>query len=100
VFSIENVALITFRRTDLDSYQPSFKAPGYPYVQLFGIAGCFVLLTQMGLLPILGAFGIILGGVAVYLVYGREKTDRLGAVSSVRTAVNADDVAAPSGKSD
>jgi APA family basic amino acid/polyamine antiporter len=32
VFSIENVALMAFRTTDMESYQPEFRAPGYPYV--------------------------------------------------------------------
>jgi APA family basic amino acid/polyamine antiporter len=83
VFAIVNIALIVFRTSGVDSYQPSFKAPGYPYVQLAGFAGGLALLTQMGMLPILGAAGIIVGGAAWYLVYGRSRTDREGAIGTL-----------------
>jgi APA family basic amino acid/polyamine antiporter len=85
VFSIINVALVAFREADLASYDPDFVAPGYPYVQAFGVVGGGVLLTQMGTLPILGAAGIIAGGVAVYAVYGRSRTDRTGALGTIRS---------------
>jgi APA family basic amino acid/polyamine antiporter len=83
VFSIVNIALIVFRTSDVDSYQPSFRAPGYPYVQIVGVVGGVVLLTQMGTLPIVGASGIIVGGVAWYLLYGRSRTDREGALGVI-----------------
>ena len=83
VFSIINVALIAFREADLPSYEPSFTTPGYPYLQLFGLLAGFGLLTQMGTLPILGAVGIITGSTAVYLLYGRSRTDRTGAIGTI-----------------
>jgi APA family basic amino acid/polyamine antiporter len=83
VFSIINVALIAFREADVPSYDPEFTAPGYPFVQIFGVVAGFVLLTQMGRLPILGAVGIIVGSVVVYLVYGRSRTGRTGAVGTI-----------------
>ncbi len=83
VFSIVNVALIVFRTSGVDSYQPSFRAPGYPYVQVAGVVGGFALLTQMGTLPILGAVGITVGGIGWYLAYGRSRTDRDGALGTI-----------------
>jgi APA family basic amino acid/polyamine antiporter len=83
VFSIENVALVAFRESDVDFYQPEFTAPGYPVVQLVGVVGGLALLTQMGTLPIAGAVAIIVGGVGWYLVYGRSRTDRVGALSTL-----------------
>ncbi|MEF8779726.1 MAG: APC family permease [Haloferacaceae archaeon] len=80
VFSMENLALVAFREANPPSYDPEFTAPGYPYVQAFGFLGGIGLLTQMGTLPILGAVGIAVGGVVVYLGYGRPRTDRVGAV--------------------
>ena len=81
VFSFENLALIAFRLGNPISYEPAFTAPGYPYVQMFGFLGCMALLTQMGLVPLLGAGGIIIGGAIIYLLYGRSRTDRVGAAS-------------------
>jgi APA family basic amino acid/polyamine antiporter len=83
VFSIVNIALIVFRTSNIESYQPSFRAPGYPYVQVVGFVGGLALLTQMGTLPILGAVGIIVGGVVWYLYYGRTRTDRDGALGVI-----------------
>jgi APA family basic amino acid/polyamine antiporter len=83
VFSISNVALIVFRTSGVESYQPSFRAPGYPYVQILGVVGGLALLTQMGTIPILGAAGIIVGGVVWYLAYGRPRTDREGALGAI-----------------
>jgi APA family basic amino acid/polyamine antiporter len=81
VFSFLNLALIAFRVGNPTSYEPAFTAPGYPYVQIFGFLGCMALLTQMGLVPLLGAGGIIIGGAIIYLLYGRSRTDRVGAAS-------------------
>ncbi len=83
VFSIINVALIAFREANVPSYQPEFQAPGYPFAQVFGFLAGIGLLTQMGMLPILGAGGIIVGSTLVYLVYGRPRTDRTGAVGTI-----------------
>jgi APA family basic amino acid/polyamine antiporter len=83
VFAFVNVALIAFRVSGVESYQPSFRAPGYPFVQIVGVIGGLALLTQMGLFPILGAVGIIVGGVAWYLLYGRSRTDREGALGVI-----------------
>jgi len=83
VFSIINVALIAFREAELSSYNPDFTSPGYPYVQLFGLVAGLALLTQMGRLPLLGAAGIIAGGLVVYVVYGRSRTNRTGALGKL-----------------
>ncbi|MEF8900129.1 MAG: APC family permease [Halovenus sp.] len=83
VFSIINVALIAFREADVPAYEPEFTSPGYPYVQIFGVVAGLVLLTQMGTVPILGAAGITLGGLVIYVVYGRSRTDRTGAIGTV-----------------
>ncbi|NEU58995.1 amino acid permease [Halorussus sp. MSC15.2] len=79
VFSLVNVALMAFRESDLESYDPEFVAPGYPWVQLFGLVAGLVLVTQMGALPLAGAVGLLVTGTGWYYVYGRERTEREGA---------------------
>jgi len=76
VLSMVNVAVIAFRESDLHWYRPSFSSPLYPWVQLAGIAGAVLLLTQMGLVPILGATAIIVGGVAWYRGFGSSRASR------------------------
>ncbi|WP_283402665.1 APC family permease [Halorubrum sp. DM2] len=83
VFSIINLALVAFREADVPSYQPEFRAPGYPFVQAFGFLAGIGLLTQMGGLPILGAIGIITASALTYFVYGRSRTNRTGAIGTI-----------------
>lgn len=79
VFVFINGALIAFRESDLDWYTPEFTAPGYPIVQGIGALGGLLLLTQMGIVALGGALGIILFGIAWYRFYGHERTEREGA---------------------
>ena len=67
------VAQIAFRSSNLWWYRPKFHAPGYPLVPLIGVGACLVLITQLGIDAILGALGIIVGGVIWYQVYGRSR---------------------------
>lgn len=80
VFSMENLALIALRESDLDFYEPAFTAPGYPFVQIAGVLGGLVFIGRLGTLSILGAIGIIVSGFVWYFIYGRSRTDRIGAL--------------------
>ncbi|WP_254863152.1 amino acid permease [Halovivax gelatinilyticus] len=72
-------ALIAFRERDLEWYDPDFFTPGYPWVQLFGIASGIYIMTHMDFLPIAGAVGLTIFGFAWYYVYAKENVDREGA---------------------
>ncbi len=73
VFTFINIALIAFRQSKLDWYQPEFKSPLYPWVQIFGIGGALLLLTQMGWVPLAGAVGITAFGVLWYRGFGKSR---------------------------
>lgn len=92
VFSIVNLALVAFRESGVESYEPSYVAPGYPFVQTVGVVAGMALLTRMGTLPILGAVGITLGGIVWYWSYGRPRTDRVGALTLLLRRRRGDDV--------
>jgi amino acid transporter len=76
VFSLVNLALIAFRESRLDWYRPTFRSPLYPWLQVFGIVGSLVLLTQMGTIPIIGAVLIVAGGIGWYRVFGSSRASR------------------------
>ena len=78
VFILVNVALVAFREGNLDTYDPSFRDPFYPWTQAFGVIGGLVLLTQMGTVPLVGAAIIISGGFVWYLGYARTRVRREG----------------------
>ena len=79
VFVLINVALISFREGAVEEYNPTWIAPFYPWVQIFGIVAGFVLLSQMGTIPIVGAVVIIAVSLAWYYGYVRKRIDREGA---------------------
>ena len=73
VLAMTCIAQIAFRSSKLWWYRPKFHAPGYPWVPALGVAASLVLITQLGLEAILGAVGIIVGGLIWYQVYGRSR---------------------------
>ncbi len=70
MFIMVNLCVIVLRETAVQWYQPSYKSPLYPYVQLFGILSGLVLLFYLGLMPILSILFIVLIGCIVYFSYG------------------------------
>ncbi len=78
VLCFVNLALIAFREGQVPSYRPTFRSPGYPWVQLGGIGAGLLLITQMGWLSVLGAGGIVIVGLVWFRVYGRPRTEREG----------------------
>ena len=83
VFALVNAALIAFRKADLDEYDPAFESPFYPWTQLFGIGASLVLLTQMGVVPLVGAVGLVFTGLVWYGLFVRSRIDREGAAADV-----------------
>lgn len=85
VYSLVNVALIVFRERDLEWYDPEFVMPGYPWIPLFGAISGVYIISQMDVLPLVGAVGIFVLGIAWYWFYVRERVDREGyAVDAAR----------------
>ena len=94
VFAFINVALVAFRESSLDWYDPEFTAPGYPFVQIGGFLASLLLLTQMGTIPLIGALGLVVLGGLWYRVYGRKRTKREGAaVDAVRRSADSKSLA-------
>ena len=73
VFTFINLAVVAFRQSKIGWYQPGFTAPLYPWIQIAGIAGALVLLTQMGWIPFAGAAGITAFGVLWYRGFGKSR---------------------------
>jgi APA family basic amino acid/polyamine antiporter len=84
VLSIINIALIAFREAEISGYDPAFRAPGYPVVQLLGTTAGFAMIAQLGLVAILGAATLTVGGAAIYFLYGRSRTDHASALGVLR----------------
>jgi amino acid transporter/nucleotide-binding universal stress UspA family protein len=83
VFALVNGAVIAFREGDVGDYDPSFHSPLYPWTQLAGIGGGFLLIGFMGTIPLIGAVVITIGSAAWYFYYARSRVDREGAATDV-----------------
>ncbi|CAI48414.1 transport protein (probable substrate cationic amino acids) [Natronomonas pharaonis DSM 2160] len=79
VFILVNLALVGFREGALEEYNPEFVSPLYPWMQLFGMASGFVVLTQIGLFPFAAAVAVTGVSVVYYYAYARHRVDREGA---------------------
>ncbi len=73
VFALVNLALIAFRESRLTWYKPKFRSPLYPAPQIFGIVAALLLLTQMGIVPIIGAAVFVVAGVLWYRAFGQSR---------------------------
>jgi amino acid transporter len=80
VFALVNVAVLAFREGSVE-YEPEFRSPLYPSIQVFGVVTGLALLTQMGLVAIAGAASITAASVLWYVAYVRPRVDREGAAT-------------------
>lgn len=80
LFSLICFTVIVMRESGLDSYDPGYRAPFYPWLQLVGIFSPLWFIIEMGWLPTLFSLGLILVGIIWYRTYARLKVKRSGAI--------------------
>ncbi|MEM1098693.1 MAG: amino acid permease, partial [Planctomycetota bacterium] len=80
VFALLNMAVFVMRESKIESYDPDFRSPFYPWTQFAGIAIAVWLISQMGTLPILFSLGVVVVAGAWYAYYGRHRSERHGAI--------------------
>lgn len=72
-YVLTNLAVIILRESKLKNYRPSFKAPLYPWLQIFGIIIFSFFIIDLGLEAIEISLAFLLIGVSFYLFYGKKK---------------------------
>ncbi len=77
MFVSVNGCVIVLRETSAQWYNPSYRSPLYPFVQIFGIISGIVLLVFLGFIPFLAILTIVILGYLIYLKFGK-KTARTG----------------------
>lgn len=87
VFATVSIAVIVMRESGIESYDPGFKCPLYPYMQIAGILVSVVLIPEMGLLASAFAMGLVGLGVVWYNLYVRRRVARVGAVAKMAERV-------------
>ncbi|UCF49961.1 MAG: amino acid permease [Thermoplasmatales archaeon] len=67
------LSLIIMRESRIRNYNPKFKSPLYPYIQILGILGLLFLIFEMGIIPMLFVGWFFLFGFSWYLLFARDK---------------------------
>lgn len=80
MFALICFAVIVMRESGLDSYDPGYRSPFYPWMQLIGIFAPLWFIVEMGWLPTLFSIGLIIVGTIWYRNYARLKVQRSGAI--------------------
>ena len=83
LFGLINIAVIVMRESHIESYDPGFRSPLYPWMQIAGILGPLILIAEMGWLPSLFTMGVVTASVAWYTYYARGQLERDGAIYHV-----------------
>ncbi len=77
MFISVNICVVILRETSAQWYNPTYRSPMYPVVQIFGIITGFLLLIFLGMMPLVAVVTIFLLGFVIYFFYGK-KTARIG----------------------
>jgi amino acid transporter/mannitol/fructose-specific phosphotransferase system IIA component (Ntr-type) len=83
MFALACLAVIVMRESRIESYDPGYRAPFYPGLQIVGILLPFWLIVEMGILPTLFTFALITFGAMWFTYYARDRVDREGAIFHV-----------------
>lgn len=80
LFAFNCIAVIVMRESKLDSYDPGFRSPFYPWMQIIGVIAPLAFIGLMGWLPVVFTAGLIAIGAMWYFYYGRKRVARGGAI--------------------
>jgi amino acid transporter/mannitol/fructose-specific phosphotransferase system IIA component (Ntr-type) len=83
LFGILNISVIVMRESKIEGYDPGFRSPWYPWMQIAGFFISLFLIAEMGLLSIIFTIAIAAVSVVWYFSYSKEKVDREGAIYHV-----------------
>ncbi len=88
-YAFSCLANVIMRESRLMNYQPSFRAPLYPWVQIIGVIGYGFLLFEIGLETVAICSSAIAAGLFLYWFYGRIRASREYALLHVVERVTA-----------
>ena len=76
VFILINACVLVLRTSAKSHwYEPTWKSPFFPVLQISGILGGLVLIYAMGMKAVIGALSAIIIGIIIYSFYGRNHVE-------------------------
>jgi len=83
IFALCCLAVVIMRESKIEAYDPGYHAPFYPWLQIVGVVTPLWLIVEMGWMPILFSFGLVLVAVLWFIFYARKRVVRGGAIYHV-----------------
>jgi mannitol/fructose-specific phosphotransferase system IIA component (Ntr-type) len=80
LFSLLNLAVVIMRESEIEGYDPGFRSPLYPGMQVLGFLAPLWLIAEMGQVAILFTFGLVGLTIGWYFYYARPRVTRSGAI--------------------
>ncbi len=74
MFILVNACVIVLRETAAQWYNPPYRSPMYPFMQLFGIFSGIGLLVFLGIGPFLAIVAIFVIGTFIFFKFGKDAT--------------------------
>ena len=91
-FMLSCLCVIIMRESRLLNYQPKFKSPLYPWVQICGVLGCIALLACMGWKAVAGCLLLTTISLFFYWFYGRIRASQEYALMHIVERLTARDL--------
>ncbi|MCK4464055.1 MAG: amino acid permease [Candidatus Omnitrophica bacterium] len=76
LYLLANLAVIIMRESKIQNYQPKFKSPLYPWMQIGGMIASLFLLMEMGIETYAIVFVIAASAFIWYLIYARSNVKK------------------------
>ena len=80
LFSVLSFAVIVMRESRIEGYDPGYRSPLYPWMQIVGIVAPLWLIAEMGHLAILFTLGLVALCIGWYFYFARGRVAREGAI--------------------
>ncbi len=80
MFIMLNFSVIVMRNSRIETYDPGYHSPLYPWMQIFGMIGSFLLIVYMGWVPILFSVAVVIFAMLWYKYYAKKSVRREGAI--------------------
>ena len=82
IFILVNLAVIVMRESHIPSYDPGYRSPLYPWMQIFGMLACGTLIVSMGWPAALFTTSVAVACGVWYRIYahGNPEVQRDGAI--------------------
>jgi basic amino acid/polyamine antiporter, APA family len=80
IFMLVNVTVIVMRESKIEFYDPIYRTPFYPAMQIAGVLASLFLMSYIGTNALVTTLVVVLAALMWYAIYAHEKVERHGAI--------------------